>query len=164
MKTRPAPPQRLNRFLLGAWNGPSNLPGALRLEWRFDAAGHMPYGLFNGSFLFRSGFLLITGLLAGYLREQAYRAEVALQGRLEQANLFNEVTARLTATLEADATLHAVTEAAPLLLGGGCAVLRPAAELAAPGEDWPSVTCHRTTGCSGQHADLLALCDEYAVR
>ena len=76
-----------------------------RNRWPTCATGHMPNGLLGGSFLFRSGFLLITGLLAGYLREQARRAETALQVRLEQANLFNEVTATLTTTVEEDATL-----------------------------------------------------------
>ncbi|MGI9147541.1 MAG: putative bifunctional diguanylate cyclase/phosphodiesterase [Chloroflexota bacterium] len=138
--------------------------GMASLFIAFDAAGHLPYGLLNGSFLFRSGFLLITGLLAGYLREQAHRAEIALQGRLRQATLFNEATARLTATLEADATLRAVTEAASLLLGGGCAVLRPAPELAAAGEDGPSVSYYGTTACPDKQVDLLALCDQYVSR
>ena len=130
----------------------------------FDAAGQLRSGPLSGAFLFRSGFLLITAVLAGYLREQTRRAEAALQGRLEQANLFNAVTAKLTSTLEADATLQAVTEAAALLLGGGCAVLRPDAELAGGDESLPSINYHGLTTCWSSHANLLELCDDYALR
>ena len=47
-------------------------------------------GRIQAPFVFRSGFLLITGILAGYLREQAMRAEAALQERLDQARALNQ--------------------------------------------------------------------------
>jgi diguanylate cyclase (GGDEF)-like protein/PAS domain S-box-containing protein len=129
-----------------------------------DAAEQMPRVLLAGPFLFRSGFLLMTAVLAGYLREQARSAETALHRRLEQANLFNEVTATLTATLEADATLRAVAASARLLLGGRCAVLQPAADFVGHGADPSRITHDGTGGCAAPHAELLALCAEYAAR
>jgi len=128
-----------------------------------DAAEQLPRFLLAGPFLFRSGFLLITAGLAGYLREQARSAENALQRRLEQANVFNEATATLTATLEADATLQAVAASARLLLSGRCAVLRPTAEISEHDVAQASVTYHGK-GCSrSSHAKLLMLCEEYAT-
>jgi|SRR5579864_1500252 len=51
-----------------------------------DLASHADFGVRAiGSSLIRSGFLVLTGLLASYLREQARRAEAALQTQLEIA-------------------------------------------------------------------------------
>jgi signal transduction histidine kinase len=66
----------------------------------------------GGPFFFRSGFLAITAILAGYLREQAQRAEGALELRLRQANRLNEATAILGASLDLEAVLRAATTAA----------------------------------------------------
>jgi signal transduction histidine kinase len=48
----------------------------------------------GASFVFRSGFLAITAILAGYLREQAQRAEAALHQRLLEATRLNEALAK----------------------------------------------------------------------
>jgi signal transduction histidine kinase len=44
--------------------------------------------------VFRSGFLFITAILAGYLREQAQRAEAALHQRLREATQLNAALAQ----------------------------------------------------------------------
>jgi diguanylate cyclase (GGDEF)-like protein len=52
----------------------------------FDALERGAGGLGpDGPFLVRSGFLVLTGLLASYLREQAHNAQAALQMQLRQA-------------------------------------------------------------------------------
>ena len=73
-----------------------------------DTAGfvlsHSPIG---GPLVFRSLLLPLTTVLAGYLREQAHRAETALHERLRQSNALNEATAVLGASLDLDSVLHA---------------------------------------------------------
>lgn len=71
----------------------------------------------GGPFFFRSGFLVITAILAGYLYEQARRAEGALEARLQQANRLNEATAMLGVSLELEAVLQATATAAGGLYG-----------------------------------------------
>jgi diguanylate cyclase (GGDEF)-like protein len=52
----------------------------------FDAAEHFGSGLgIDGPFLIRSGFLALTGLLASFLRDQAQKADAALQAQLRLA-------------------------------------------------------------------------------
>ncbi len=117
----------------------------------------------DGAVLFRSGFLAITALLAGYLREQAHLAEVALQDRLDQATLLNQSTAILGTSLEANVALHAVADAACRLFGGDCAVLQPGA----PGvgaDPAPVVVHHMREHCSVPHDELLRLTQRHAAQ
>src|SRR5205823_4159425 len=52
----------------------------------FDAVEHwLRQAPIDAPFIFRTGFLALTAVLAGYLREQTQRAEAALQERLRQA-------------------------------------------------------------------------------
>lgn len=51
----------------------------------FDLAERLRLDGVDGPFLIRSGFLVLTGLLASYLREQARQAEDALQVQLRHA-------------------------------------------------------------------------------
>ncbi|MBV9119337.1 MAG: GHKL domain-containing protein, partial [Chloroflexi bacterium] len=96
----------------------------------FDTFEHFEAGLtIDAPIVFRSGFLTLTAVLAGYLREQAYRAEMALQERLRQANLLNEATAALGASLELERVLDAVIVAASHLFDGASVVLQPSAGL-----------------------------------
>ncbi|MGH2352359.1 MAG: sensor histidine kinase, partial [Chloroflexota bacterium] len=53
------------------------------------------------------------------------RAEAALQERLYQANLLNQATARLGASLELEPVLHAIAAATAHLFGSRCVVLQP---------------------------------------
>ena len=85
-----------------------------------NVVGRHPLG--EGLF-FRAGFLLMTAVLAGYLREQARRAESALETRLRQANLLNEATARLGASLELETVLRAAVGAAARLFRSADVVL-----------------------------------------
>jgi signal transduction histidine kinase len=85
-----------------------------------NLVGQHPLG--SGLF-FRAGFLTMTAVLAGYLREQARRAESALETRLRQANLLNEATARLGASLEIETVLNAATGAAARLFRSSGVVL-----------------------------------------
>ena len=79
----------------------------------------------DATYVFFCGFLVITALLACYLREEANRAEVALQERLRQADLLNDATATLGASLEFEPLLQAVTAAACGLFSSEYAVLQP---------------------------------------
>lgn len=112
------------------------------------------------TFIFRSGFLLITAVLGGYLREQAQRAEAALQERLRQANLLNAATATLGASLEFETVLHAVAAAARHLYGSSCAVLLPAPGLV-DGVDAQAVSDPDVTD-STLNAEIIPLCARYA--
>jgi len=96
----------------------------------FDSAEHYWSGApIDAPIVFRSGFLSLTAVLAGYLREQAHRAEMALQERLRQANLLNEATAALGASLELERVLDAVIVAASHLFGDASIALQPSAGL-----------------------------------
>ena len=120
----------------------------------------------DGTFLFRSGFLFITVVLAGYLREQAQRAEMALQERLRQANLLNEATATLGASLEFETVLHTVAAAAGHLFGGRCVVLQPATELDGAVDDaitYVGPDAAPATAAARQlEGQLTTLCGQYA--
>lgn len=80
---------------------------------------------FSASFVFASGFLCLASVLASYLREQAKRAELALEGRLRQATLLNEAMLLLAGNLDLGVVIDSILAATSHLLGGGCAVLRP---------------------------------------
>lgn len=96
----------------------------------FDVVENLVVGIPpGGPFFFRNGFLAITAILAGYLREQAQHAEAALERRLHQANRLNEATALLGASLDLDDVLQAVTNATCRLYDGDGAVLFPGAGL-----------------------------------
>jgi signal transduction histidine kinase len=117
----------------------------------------------DGIFVFRSGFLFITVVLAGYLSEQARRAEAALQERLRQANLLNQVTAMLGTSLEFERVLHAVVAAAHRLFGGTRVVLQPASDLAGRAGDTPVAIQYPCPEANvPARAGLDALCDHYA--
>jgi len=96
----------------------------------------------DATFVFFSGFLCITALLASYLREEAQRADGALQERLRQANLLNATTATLGASLEFEPLLQSVVAAACYLFGSEDAVLRPSSSLAAAGFGLPAAVFH----------------------
>jgi signal transduction histidine kinase len=92
----------------------------------FDTCEHLIFGQpIDAPIVFRSGFLTLTAVLAGYLREQLHRAERALQERLRQANLLNEATAALAVSLELERVLDAVIVAASHLFDGASVVLQP---------------------------------------
>jgi signal transduction histidine kinase len=96
----------------------------------FDGAEHFSQGLpLDAPIVFRSGFLVLTAILAGYLREQAQRAESALEERLRQASLLNEATAALGASLELERVLEAVLAGASRLFDSACVVLYPSPSL-----------------------------------
>lgn len=120
----------------------------------------------DATFLMRSGFLLITAVLAGYLRDQARRAEGALQERLRQANLLNEATATIGASLEFEPALRAVAAAACHLFSGDRAVLQAATGLGdATGGTFTVI--HQTEGGKGDDTprdDLVALCTQFAAK
>src|SRR5262249_5282019 len=61
---------------------------------------------------FRSAFLMITTMLAGYLREQARTAENALARQLHQASTLNESTQSLSASLDLAVVTNSIAEAA----------------------------------------------------
>ncbi len=44
----------------------------------------------DSAFIFRSGFLMITALMAGYLQEQAHKAQAELRDRLRDSQALNE--------------------------------------------------------------------------
>ncbi len=79
--------------------------------------------VFGAGFFFRAGFLYLTAALAGYLRQQASNAEDALGVRLQQANLLNDSTAKLGASLELENVLRAVASAAGRLFRSSGVVL-----------------------------------------
>ncbi|HEX5501925.1 MAG TPA: HAMP domain-containing sensor histidine kinase [Thermomicrobiales bacterium] len=117
----------------------------------------------DGIFVFRSGFLFITVALAGYLSEQARRAEAALQERLRQADLLNRATATLGASLEFERVLHAVAAAACRLFDGASVVLRPAGDLAGHAGEAPAAIEHPCPDATpAARAGLVALCDRHA--
>ncbi|HEY3079879.1 MAG TPA: HAMP domain-containing sensor histidine kinase [Chloroflexota bacterium] len=116
----------------------------------------------DASFALRSLFLFLTALLASYLREQAHRAEAALQERLRQASLLNEATAMLAASLDFERVLRAVAVAAAHLFGTEQAVLQPSAEIAGDAHDATGVFIHPENG-EGV-GELAALCAERAHR
>ena len=125
----------------------------------------------DATFVMRSGFLLITAVLAGYLRDQARRAEGALQERLRQADLLNQATATLGASLEFEPALRAVASAACNLFGGDRAVLQTTTGLEDASGGAFTVT-HQAGGENAgqrkdgesQRDDLLALCNQYTTK
>jgi len=127
----------------------------------FDVLEHVVVGVpFSLAFVFRSGFLFFSGILASYLREQAQRAESALQDRLRQASLLNEATAMLGASLEFEKVVAAAAAAASYLFGGACAVLTPPLRRSA-GDPLlsPVVHCADPNGVI-DHDQLIAACHE----
>ena len=112
-------------------------------------------------FFFRSGFLALTAVLAGYLREQAQRAEVALQERLRQANLLNEASAMLGASLEFETVLRNVAAGACHLFGAAYAVVQPLTE-SGTDTDAPALVYHPAPmpAPSHLHRALAALCSD----
>jgi signal transduction histidine kinase len=118
----------------------------------------------NFSFALRSGFLGFTAVLASYLREQAERAEAALQERLRQASLLNEATAMLGASLEFEPALHAAAAAASHLFGNSCAVLQPSARPDGDPTDVPAAVHCAVFECRDDHRDLAEMCRRYAEK
>ncbi|HUX86106.1 MAG TPA: HAMP domain-containing sensor histidine kinase [Chloroflexota bacterium] len=112
-------------------------------------------------FFFRSGFLFITAILAGYLREQAHRAESALHERLHQANLLDEVTASLTASLELDAVLNAVVTAAARVFGSSITTLMLSPEIDYATSQARDVICYPSSSDQKSRQELAAICRQY---
>jgi signal transduction histidine kinase len=127
----------------------------------FDAAQAFTAGHnIDAPFIFRSGFLGLTSILAVYLREEAQRAEAALQERLRQANLLNESTAMVAASLEFEPALHAVVAAVKHFFGGHSAVLRSSVELDEDASATPTLV-HSAAESDDQrrlHRELEPLC------
>lgn len=117
----------------------------------------------DGQYAFRSAFLLLTALLASYLREQANRAEDALQERLAQANRLNEATAKLGASLEFKAVLSAVASAAAHLFGARHAVLEFSTGLDDDTFAGLPVVIYYPSRSGAVHKQLSALCRRYPV-
>lgn len=115
---------------------------------------------FNAPFVFRSGFLLLTAVLAGYLREQARRAEAALQDRLREADLLNLATATLGASLAFEPALREVAAAASHFFESSCAVLVPAPSLDDELLDSNTIITHPLHH-EDRRADLAKLCSRY---
>ncbi len=91
---------------------------ASSLWWQFG----MPVE--SGAFFFRSAFLLITTMLAGYLREQARTAEHALAYQLHQASTLNESTQALSASLDLAVVTNSIAEAVRRLTDAGKVMLQ----------------------------------------
>ncbi len=121
----------------------------------------------DAAVIFRSGFLIITAALAGYLRAQTKAAEGALQERLRQANVLNAATATLGASLEVESVLREVAAAACHLLGGDCAVLQVASTVEGVTGTVPAVIHETSPSASlvgmAVHADLDALARSHAA-
>lgn len=86
-------------------------------------------GQLGPDFVFRSGFLVLTALLASYLHEQAERAQTALHERLREANDLNDAVALLGASLDIEVVLSASVAAACHLFKSPYALLLPSAAL-----------------------------------
>jgi signal transduction histidine kinase len=78
----------------------------------------------SGAFFFRSAFLMITTMLAGYLREQARTAEHALAYQLHQASALNESTQALSASLDLAVVANSIAEAVRRLTDAGKVLLQ----------------------------------------
>ena len=117
--------------------------------------------LVEAPFFFRSGFLLITAILAGYLREQAHRAESALHERLHQANLLDEVTASLTASLELDVVLRAVVSAAARVFGSSITTLMLSPEIDDAISETRDVVCYPDSSDQKSRHELAAIGREH---
>jgi signal transduction histidine kinase len=115
----------------------------------------------NAPFVFRSGFLCLTAVLASYLREQARRAESALQHRLREADLLNSATATLGASLAFEPALREVAAAASHFFGSKCAVLVPSPSLDDDGLDTTSIVSDQYANTAMQQ-ELATLCERYA--
>jgi signal transduction histidine kinase len=128
-----------------------------------DAIGYvLAHQEFGGPFVFRSVLLPLTTVLAGYLREQAQRAEAALQERLRQSNALNEATAVLGASLELDSVLRAAVGATAQLFGSETAVLLAADTLDGFGGNGSEPIFHGGNGTTPLELDLLELCRAHA--
>jgi signal transduction histidine kinase len=88
-------------------------------------------------FVVRSGFLVITALLAGYLHEEAVRAEAALNERLSRANELTAATAKIGASLDLDTVLQATVRGAAELFGTDYVLLQPTSLLEGVGATAP---------------------------
>lgn len=104
----------------------------------------------NGTFIIFAGFLFVIALMASYLREEAKRAEAALQERLRQASLLNTVTGPLAGSLDLPRVLEIVAAAASRLYGDAVVLLAPSSELGAT-EKRPGVTAYPASG----HEDIM---------
>ncbi|MGH2457319.1 MAG: hypothetical protein ACRDIY_00450, partial [Chloroflexota bacterium] len=115
-------------------------------------------------FIFRSSFLCLTAILAGYLREQALRAETALHDRLRQANLLNEATAPLAASLDLDTVLRSVLSAAARVCDSPRAALQVTADPGSEDTVARQIITYSTRGTADRCEDLATLCGEYVDR
>ena len=127
-------------------------------------------GTLDATFAFRTGFLCLTAIYAGYLRGQAKEAEEALQARLHQANLLNEATAKLGASLEFEPVLRTIVDAASHLFGSKHVVLHTPAEFEDRGGHEHPLVIHkedpedltRLENRSATTQALVELCEQHA--
>jgi signal transduction histidine kinase len=102
--------------------GPSLV--AFGAVFTLDALEHLTTGTPPDAwFAFRSIWLWLVVILSSFLHEQAVRAEKALQDRLSDANLLNEATVKLSASLDVGELLDTVAEAGARLFSSDSAVL-----------------------------------------
>jgi signal transduction histidine kinase len=95
----------------------------------YVCADVVAHGSIQGGFVYRSLMMVLTTVLAGYLREQAQQAEAALEERLGQSTALNDATAVLGASLDLESVLRAAVAAAAQLFGSPMAVLQPSGDL-----------------------------------
>ncbi|MFL5801102.1 MAG: sensor histidine kinase [Roseiflexaceae bacterium] len=101
----------------------------------------------SGAFFFRSAFLMITTMLAGYLREQARTAESALAYQLHQASTLNESTQALSTSLDLAVVTNSIAEAVRQLTDAGKVLLHL-------GPPYNRIVVCRTTTEVDQHKDV----------
>jgi signal transduction histidine kinase len=87
---------------------------------------NLPLG---SEFVLRSGFLVLTVVLASYLHEQAERSEAALQERLDAAEDLTAAMAKVGASLDLEMVLQATVTGACQLFESRYVLLLPTAAL-----------------------------------
>jgi signal transduction histidine kinase/microcompartment protein CcmK/EutM len=116
----------------------------------------------KGDFLFRSGYLTLTALLASYLWEQARVAEAALETQLMRARALNESSQALNTSLQIDTVVETVAEESRRLVAADVAMLKLGAthkELVIIRHGSQPFSRH-----AGEDAAIKAILDQYAER
>lgn len=128
-----------------------------------DSLDHLANAVpFDTWFAFRSIFLGLTCIVCSYMREQAIRAENALQARLHEANRLNEASADLAASLEMQTLFGAIAQAGARLFQSQHAVFRCIGEATGDGAAGTVTIAHYPEdGDDRLQADLQALCEQH---